>query len=95
MGDLEQWTSEVLARPGGRIEPLPEIKPYEAYAYVSAGKGSRDPFEPFYRQRSEVDPSVDPNAGLTKEMEREIKNRNREELEQITDVREEQHANLI
>lgn len=81
MGDLEQWVQEVLARPGGRIEPLPEIKPYEAYTYKSATEGKRDPFDPFYKQRNEESTAVDQNAGLTKEMEQEIKNRNREELE--------------
>jgi len=80
--DLIQWTDEVKARPGGRIEPLPEIKPYEAYAYMSAQDGAKDPFEPFYRQRREEVVEVK-DTGLTKEMEAEIKNRNREELEQF------------
>jgi len=80
--DLEQWTQEVLARPGGRIEPLPEIKPYEAYTYKSAAEGARDPFTPFYQQRKEEVADVK-DTGLTKELEMEIKNRNREELEQF------------
>ena len=29
--------------PGGRIEPLPEVKPYETYAYAAADQ--RSPFE--------------------------------------------------
>lgn len=80
--DLEQWTQDVLTRPGGRIEPLPEVKPYEAYAYKSANENTRDPFAPFYQQRREevVDAK---DTGLTKEMEAEIKNRNREELEKF------------
>ena len=80
MSDLEAWTNEVLARPGGRIAPLPEIKPYQAYSYLSGQKGARDPFQSFYQQVTVVE-EVDKDAGLTKEMEREIKNRNREELE--------------
>lgn len=80
--DLEQWTQEVLTRPGGRIEPLPEVKPYEAYAYMSASNNTRDPFEPFYQQRQEEVVDVK-DTGLTKEMEAEIKNRNREELEKF------------
>ena len=82
--DLDQWTQEVLTRPGGRIEPLPEVKPYEAYAYMSANEEMRDPFKPFYqaRQLDDVTPG-DKGVGLTKEMEREIKGRNREELEQF------------
>lgn len=80
--DLEQWVKEVLARPGGRIDPLPEIKPYEAYTYKAADAGARDPFQPFYAQRKEEVTDVK-DTGLTKEMEQEIKNRNREELEQF------------
>ena len=80
--DLEQWMKEVLARPGGRIDPLPEIKPYEAYTYKSADAGARDPFQPFYVQREEDVADVR-DTGLTKELEQEIKNRNREELEQF------------
>lgn len=81
MSDLQQWVQEVLKRPGGHIAPLPEIKPYEAYAYQAAAAGKRDPFEPFYQVRKEEKQEV-AGSGLTKEMEREIKNRNREELEQ-------------
>ena len=81
MSDLETWKDEVLSRPGGRIVPLPEIKPYEAYAYKSATEGLRDPFQAFYQQRAEAETKVDQNAGLTAEMERELRNRNREELE--------------
>jgi type IV pilus assembly protein PilP len=80
--DLDQYTAEILARPGGRIEPLPEIKPYEAYAYQSGDQDARDPFELFY-QKNEENLVDDQDSGLTKEMEDEIKNRNKEELEQF------------
>lgn len=83
MDDLHRWRDEVLARPGGRIEPIPDFPQYEAYEYQSADLGLRDPFQPFYRQRAEVEKEVDQNAGLTEEMEREIRNRNREELERF------------
>jgi len=82
ISDLDQWTQEVLARPGGRIQPLPEIKPYEAYAYKSANENLRDPFISFYNQRRDEVVEVK-DTGLTKEMEAEIRNRNREELEQF------------
>ncbi len=81
MSDLDQYIAEVLARAGGRIEPLPEIKPYEAYAYQSSGLNARDPFKLFY-QAEEVAAAESEGSGLTKEMEEEIKNRNKEELEQ-------------
>ena len=83
ISDLELWMQEVLARPGGRIKPLPEIKPYEAYAYQSGGINARDPFVPFYQEirTAEVEQAAD--AGLSEEMNREIKHRNREELERF------------
>ena len=80
MSDLEQQVQQMLARPGGRIEPLPEIKPYEAYAYQSAEAGARDPFELFYKKPTEI-AEKDENAGLTEDQIKEIRYRNREELE--------------
>ena len=43
-GELQQWIAEVKQRPGGRIEPLPEVKPYETFAYSDADL--RSPFAP-------------------------------------------------
>ncbi len=82
ISDLDRWTQDVMARPGGRIEPLPEIKPYEAYSYRSAAEGKLDPFQLFYQQRA-VKPEEVVDTGLTRELEMEIQNRNREELEQF------------
>lgn len=42
MGDLQSYVTEVKARPKGRIEPLPEFKPYESFQYSAAGL--RGPF---------------------------------------------------
>jgi type IV pilus assembly protein PilP len=83
ISDIENNVAEIMARPGGRIEPLPEIKPYEAYAYQSGQANARNPFKLFYvLEKPEIEEgSVD--DGLTEEMEREIRNRNREELEQF------------
>lgn len=44
--DLDQYINEVKARPGGRIEPLPEITPYEVFSYVADVQGLRSPFRP-------------------------------------------------
>ncbi len=44
--DLEQYIDEVKARPGGRIEPLPEITPYEVFVYKADAEGFRSPFVP-------------------------------------------------
>ncbi len=66
--DLQKWIAETKKKPGGRIQALPEVKPYETYVY-SASK-LRSPFQP-----------VGPNAtgGLTGV--RPSSRRNREFLE--------------
>jgi len=46
MDDLDQYINEVKAKPGGRIEPLPEITPYEIFAYRADAEGVRSPFIP-------------------------------------------------
>jgi type IV pilus assembly protein PilP len=46
MDDLDSYINEVKARPGGRIEPLPEITPYEIFNYVADIDGYRSPFVP-------------------------------------------------
>lgn len=46
MDDLDEYINEVKARPGGRIEPLPEITPYEVFMYVADAEGVRSPFIP-------------------------------------------------
>lgn len=46
MDDLDEYINKVKARPGGRIEPLPEIKPYEVFSYVADKENFRSPFVP-------------------------------------------------
>ena len=83
ISNLERDVSDIMARPGGRIDPLPEIKPYEAYAYQSGLERKRNPFKLFFViEKPEIEPGA-VDDGLTEEMEREIRNRNREELEQF------------
>ena len=42
LDDLRTKIAQAKQRPGGRIQPLPEVKPYETYAYTKAGE--RSPF---------------------------------------------------
>lgn len=85
MSELENQVNEIMSRKGGRIEPLPEIKPYEAYAYQSGKAEAKNPFKLFYaRQEQKLEEDIAEDDGLTEEMLREIKNRNKEELEQFT-----------
>ena len=86
MSDLEKQVSKIMSKPGGRLEPLPEIKPYEAYVYESGKLRARNPFKRFYvvEQSLAIEKSEGPvDDGLTEEMRNEIQNRNREELERF------------
>ena len=84
MPDLKKQVSAIMSRPGGGIEPIPEIKPYEAYVYESGKSGANNPFKRFYIQEQSIaleDKQGPIDDGLTEEMRNEIQNRNREELE--------------
>ncbi len=74
MSDLEVWVAEVKARKTTQIDPIPQMKQYEAYAYV--GDNRRDPFvtSPDTQQRPEA---VDGSA-LRPDL-----NRNKEPLEEF------------
>ena len=78
MQDLNNYVTEVKARKGSRIEPIPEIKPYESYSYDPSSV--RDPFESLS--------SIQEQQALLERQEeiqtsgiRPDLNRNREELE--------------
>jgi len=66
--ELEQFILETKKEPGGRVEPLPELKPYESYAYESSSLRS-----PFMPGGSGGGPGVRPDS-----------RRNREFLEQFS-----------
>jgi type IV pilus assembly protein PilP len=42
--DLQRFIEDTKKEPGGRVEPLPEIKPYETFVY--ADSDMRSPFMP-------------------------------------------------
>lgn len=46
MDDLDMYINEIKARQGGRIDPLPEITPYEVFTYIADAEGFRSPFTP-------------------------------------------------
>lgn len=84
ISDLKNQVAQILARPGGRIEPLPEVQPYAAYAYQSADLELNSPFKLFYViDIPEITDGAVVDDGLTDEMRREVRERNREELEQF------------
>jgi type IV pilus assembly protein PilP len=65
MSDLDAYIAEVKARPGGRIEPLPEIKTYESFRY--AAHDSRSPFVPDVPAAGGVVGGVRPDAERRRE----------------------------
>jgi type IV pilus assembly protein PilP len=42
--DLQKWIADTKKKPGGRIQALPEVKPYETFVYSAASL--RSPFQP-------------------------------------------------
>jgi type IV pilus assembly protein PilP len=67
-GDLEAWVAEVKTRKPAPIEPIPQMKQYEAFTYNGASK--RDPFTAPKPQQAADAPRPDLN-------------RNREPLEEF------------
>jgi len=55
--DLREYIDEIKARPGGRIEPLPQVQPAPTFVYEPGAR--RSPFVPDAPQRRI---SNDPNA---------------------------------
>jgi type IV pilus assembly protein PilP len=71
--DLRSYIDEVKARPGGRIEPLPQVQPAPTFSYEAGVR--RSPFQPDAPQRRV---STDPNS-----VDGPDQNRPREFLEQF------------
>ncbi len=46
MDDLDEYVNKIKSRPGGRIDPLPEITPYKVFTYTADVEGIRSPFVP-------------------------------------------------
>jgi type IV pilus assembly protein PilP len=65
MDKLQAQVAEIKSRPGERIEPLPEIKPYESFAYNASNM--RSPFVPSAPARSDVASAVRPDAKRARE----------------------------
>jgi type IV pilus assembly protein PilP len=65
LDELQQKVAEIKSRPGERIEPLPEIKPYESFTY--AASSLRSPFIPSAPVRSDVANAVRPDSKRPRE----------------------------
>ena len=55
--DLRAYIDDIKARPGGRIEPLPQVRPAPTFAYLPDGRRS-----PFMPDQPAQRLSPDPNA---------------------------------
>ena len=65
MDELREKVTEIRGRPGERVEPLPEIKPYESYAYSAANL--RSPFVASAPARSDVANALRPDVKRPRE----------------------------
>ena len=65
MNDLTQKVDQILARPGGKIEPIPEMKPLPKYSYVETS--ARTPFAPPVTQKANHNSGVSPDMNRPKE----------------------------
>ncbi len=63
-GDLEGFVAKVKSGNPGRVEPLPELKPFERYTYSAYLEGIKDPFVTWATINPKVDSRKDP-AGET------------------------------
>lgn len=72
MGDLEQYVAEVKGRKTRQIEPIPQVKQYEAFAYLALDRRN-----PFVRAEPKKDPNA-PGSNI-----RPDPNRNPEPLEEF------------
>lgn len=80
--DLDNYVAEVLQRPGGQIEPLPPIRPYQRYLYQSADAKLRDPFQTFLNKAPDQEVALEHrNDAVQQRYADEISAHNREELE--------------
>jgi len=67
MDDLDQYINTIKARPGGRIEALPEITPYEGFTYIADAQGLRSPFRPDTPQAGGPGSGTRPDAERSRE----------------------------
>ena len=72
--DLVNFVEKVKTKKQGKIEPLPEVKPYETFVYEDEDR--RDPFSPFVE---EVHKQVAIDNGISPDP-----NRKREALEEFS-----------
>lgn len=67
--DLEQYLTEIKARPSAPIEPIPELKPFDSFSYPDVVQ--RNPFAPLAfasPQEAPVDTGINPDRTRPREL---------------------------
>ena len=67
MDDLDLYINEIKAKPGGRIDPLPEITPYNVFMYTADAQGIRSPFVPDTPQTTSASGGTRPDRDRSRE----------------------------
>lgn len=65
MSDLQQYIAQVKAKKSTHIPPIPQMKPYQAFAYVAEDR--RDPFLPSAPNRNGSNTALRPDMNRNKE----------------------------
>ena len=63
--DLQKWIAETKKKPGGRVQALPEVKPYETFVYSASNM--RSPFTPQGPSAAAGSASLRPSARRNRE----------------------------
>ena len=65
MDELQQYIAQVKARKSNKIDPIPQIKQYEAFAYVAGDR--REPFTPSLPESARNGGGVHPDMSRNRE----------------------------
>src|SRR5829696_5298166 len=65
LDDLHATVNKIKSAPGRGIEPLPEVKPYETFAYAAVTQ--RSPFEPGVPESANSPNAVRPDMNRPRE----------------------------
>lgn len=63
--DLQKWIADTKKKPGGRVQALPEVKPYETFIYGASAM--RSPFQPQGPSAAGANASLRPSSRRNRE----------------------------
>jgi type IV pilus assembly protein PilP len=62
LSDLRSFVDAEKAKPGGRVQPIPEVKPFDSFTYRPAGR--RSPFDPWGQNTGSAKSSGSSKGGV-------------------------------